>query len=417
MTAALKFDSAAPLRSSPGTGSRVIPADRSLAEEEALRVAESVALQLAKTAIERDRQGGHAAPERELLKNSGLLRLSVPKPFGGDGASWSTILKVVRKIAAADSALAHLLGFHHLQVAGLLLYGDSIQQERFLKQTIARNVFWGNALNPLDKRLIATDTSKGFVLDGAKSWSSGSVGSDMLTISAWHPVTSTALIAVVPTSRTGVTVVSDWDAFGQRQTDSGTVTFERVQLDAIEVLQPPKTTPTPYSTLRSQIAQSVMTNLYLGIAEGALEESRRYTVSQAKPWLLSEVAAAHQDPFIEHRYGNLRLMIRSATVLADIAAAQLDAALANGERVTKAERGEVAIAVAEAKVLAHRAGLETASQLFEINGAGSTRAKYGFDRFWRNVRVHTLHDPVDYKIRDIGRYALTGRLPEATPYS
>jgi hypothetical protein len=31
--------------------------------------------------------------------------------------------------------------------------------------------------------------------------------------------------------------------------------------------------------------------------------------------------------------------------------------------------------------------------------------------------VHTLHDPVAYKIRDLGRYALDGVLPEPTAYS
>jgi len=41
----------------------------------------------------------------------------------------------------------------------------------------------------------------------------------------------------------------------------------------------------------------------------------------------------------------------------------------------------------------------------------------GYDRFWRNTRTHTLHDPVDYKIRDIGRWLLSGTLPEPTAYS
>ena len=46
----------------------------------------------------------------------------------------------------------------------------------------------------------------GFLLDGVKSFSSGSVGSDWLTISAWHAETQSALIGVVPTRQHGVTV-------------------------------------------------------------------------------------------------------------------------------------------------------------------------------------------------------------------
>jgi alkylation response protein AidB-like acyl-CoA dehydrogenase len=58
-----------------------------------------------------------------------------------------------------------------------------------------------------------------------------------------------------------------------------------------------------------------------------------------------------------------------------------------------------------------------ASQLFELTGARSTSARYGFDRYWRNARVHTLHDPVDYKLRDLGRHALDGRCLNPTAYS
>ena len=68
-------------------------------------------------------------------------------------------------------------------------------------------------------------------------------------------------------------------------------------------------------------------------------------------------------------------------------------------------------------MLAHRAAIEIGSQLFELTGARSTSARFGFDRYWRNARVHTLHDPVDYKLRDLGRHAITGQYPDATAYT
>ncbi|MBK4241987.1 hypothetical protein JJP57_23915, partial [Enterobacter hormaechei] len=49
------------------------------------------------------------------------------------------------------------------------------------------------------------------------------------------------------------------------------------------------------------------------------------------------------------------------------------------------------------KVLAHRAALFVAQELFEATGARSTKAALALDRFWRNARTHTLHDPLDYK--------------------
>jgi alkylation response protein AidB-like acyl-CoA dehydrogenase len=382
-----------------------------------LDVAAELAGRLAETANARDQAGGHAAQEREWIRDSGLLTLSIPTEYGGQGAGWPTVCHVIRILARADSALAHVFGFHHLQLAGIQLYGTAQQQRRFLTQTVEQRLFWGNALNPLDRRTTAANADYGFVLDGVKSFSSGSVGSDWLTISAWHEESQSALIGVVPTRQQGVEVQPDWDAFGQRQTDSGNVHFTQVSLPSTQVLQAPGHAPTPQATLRSQVAQLIMANLYLGIGEGAFEAARAYTVDEARPWFASGVAAAAADPLIQHRYGQLWLKLRPAAVLADHAAQELERLFRLGAAVTARQRGELAIAVAEAKVLAHTAGIDVSNQIFELTGARSTSARYGYDRFWRNVRVHTLHDPVDYKLRDLGRYALDGTLPEPTAYS
>lgn len=381
------------------------------------RAVQALADQLAATAVERDRQGGHAAAEREQIRASGLLRLSVPTQYGGAGANWSTVLAAVRTLAEADSALAHVFGFHHLQVAGVLLYGTPEQHAYFLKPTVERNLFWGNALNPLDRRVVARPELDGYRIDGVKNFSSGSVGSDLLTFSAWHKASDTALIAALPTRAEGITVNPDWDAFGQRQTDSGTVRFDHVRLEPVQVLQAPGVAPTPRATLRSQVAQLIMTNLYLGIARGAFQEARRYVREDARPWFASGVQRHADDPYVQERFGEFWLRVQAAQALADLAGLRLDAALARGPSLTADERGEVAVAGAQAKVLAHRAALEVGNGLFDVTGASSTAARYGYDRYWRNARVHTLHDPVAYKIRDLGRYALLDQIPEPTAYS
>ncbi|HMN78439.1 MAG TPA: acyl-CoA dehydrogenase family protein [Burkholderiaceae bacterium] len=382
---------------------------------------ERLAAELAATAVERDRAGGHAAHERRLIRDSGLLALTIPTRYGGLGADWPTLYRVVRRLAQVDSALAHVFGFHHLQIASVLLYGNEAQQARLLRRTTVHETFWGNALNPLDDRLRALPVPGGWRLDGVKSFASGALGSDQLMLSA-HVAESDGsagalLIGTVPTRSPGITVNEDWDSFGQRQTDSGTVRFVHTFLTDEDVLQPPGFVPTPRGTLRTLVSQLVMSNLYLGIAIGALDAARRHLLESGRPWLLSGVQQVSDDPFVLHRFGELALLIRPARLSADDAAARLQRAVDAGPLLDAGRRGDVAIAVAEAKVLAHRASIEVSSQLFELTGARSTSARFGLDRFWRNARVHTLHDPVDYKIRDIGRHALTDRVPDPTPYS
>ena len=382
-----------------------------------LATADALARLLATTAVARDRAGGHAPEAREQIRASGLLALTIPTEFGGAGADWPTFYATLRRLATADSALAHLFGFHHLQMATLLLYGTNAQQERQFGDTVSQRLFWGNALNPLDQRTVATEAPDGWIFNGLKSFASGSVGSHRMVVSGWHRDTQSLVIATTPTHRTGITVRGDWDAFGQKQTDSGTVAFERVAVHADEVLVAPGAVFTPRMTLRTLVSQLIMTNLYLGLAIGAFDEARQYVREQTRPWAGSGVAHAIDDPIVQVRCAELQLPIRAAAAVADAAAVALEQAFARGASLAAGARGELAVDVAQAKVLAHRAAMTVTSQFFELTGARSTSQALGLDRFWRNARVHTLHDPVDVKLREIGRHALAGDVPEPGSYS
>ncbi|MBO9531330.1 MAG: acyl-CoA dehydrogenase family protein, partial [Acinetobacter oleivorans] len=94
-------------------------------------VAQSLAQQFAQTAIERDKVGGTPKHERDLIRQSGLLSLSIPEQFGGLSGQWQDIFNVVKIFAQADSSLAHVFGFHHLLLATVRLFGNSQQWQRW----------------------------------------------------------------------------------------------------------------------------------------------------------------------------------------------------------------------------------------------------------------------------------------------
>ena len=373
--------------------------------------------QLHATAVSRDRAGGHAAAEKALLRDHGLLLLSIPQERGGVGAEWPAVLAIVRRIATVDSSLAHLLAFQHLQLSGVLAYGSAEQQDRWLGETVRDQLWWGNTANPADPRLRATESNGGLLLNGVKGFCSGTRGSQRLLTTAIHEPTGQMLIAVLPTDSPGITIHDDWDPVGQRQTDSTSVSFDNVHLPWSDVLHKPGAPSSPFLSLRGVLAQLILVNLYTGLAQGALAEARQYTLNEARPWAASGVARAADDPYTVHRYAEMHLATTAAAALADSAAHIFQQAWQQGSALDAEERGRAALASAEAKVLAHRAALSVGEGVFDVCGARSARAAQGLDRFWRNARTHTLHDPIDYKLRDIGRYALEGRLPEPTLYS
>ncbi|WP_175692494.1 acyl-CoA dehydrogenase family protein [Burkholderia ambifaria] len=370
------------------------------------------------TAAARDRAGGHAADEKQWLADAGLLTLAVPREFGGQEAAWPALYDTIRQIARVDGALAHLVGFQILQIVSVDVWGSAAQRERYLRGTVEHRWWWGNAVNPLDTRLVATATSDGgYRLDGVKGFCSGTRGSQRMTVSAHDPETGRTVFGVVPTDRDGITVNEDWDPIGQRQTDSGSVRFDGVTLAPDDVLHRSEAPPTPRATLRTLVSQLVLTNLFVGLAEGALAEARDYVLKHGRPWIHSGVAQASDDPYTLQRFGDMRVRAVAAASLADRAALELERAWARRDALTADERAEVALAVSDAKIVAQRAALDNGEALFDACGARATAASLGLDRFWRNARTHTLHDPLDYRLRDVGRFALTGELPQASLYT
>lgn len=56
-------------------------------------------------------------------------------------------------------------------------------------------------------------------------------------------------------------------------------------------------------------------------------------------------------------------------------------------------------------------GLQIATKVYELTGARASASAVGLDIFWRNLRTHSLHDPIAYKKREVGEYVLLNQIP------
>ena len=381
-----------------------------------LEVAQRLAEQFAETAAERDKTGGNPKHERDLIRQSGLLGLSIPAQYGGQGADWKTIFQTIRTIAQVDSSLAHVYGFHHLLIATVQLFSQPEQYAICFEDTAKNNLFWGNTLNPLDRRTTATQISENeYIFQGDKSFCSGSIDSDILLCSGFNEA-GKLLIGVIPTARQGVSFLGDWNNMGQRQTDSGTSHFEQVKISKNELLLNPGPLSTPYSSVRPLIAQLIFVHLFLGVAEGAFELAKE-TVQSQKAWSKSLAENAVNDPFTQKHFAEFYVQLESVRLLANKAVESLQDAWNIGENLTAEQRGQVSVAIATAKIAATNTSLFVTQNIFQVMGARATTAKLNLDRFWRNVRTQTLHDPIDYKYQEVGEWVLTGKVPDPSFYS
>ena len=241
----------------------------------------------------------------------------MPKSFGGHGETWPNILEIVREIAKADSSLGHVFGYHFLQSVSPYFFGTSEQRDYFYKGTAEHNWFWGNAINPRDKRLTVTQDGAGYRLNGIKYFCSGSQDSDILVVCAEFPEEHQPRIFAVPTKRDGITVHDDWEGIGQRQTDSGTVSFDNVWVEKHEFLETPGIGGSTLASLRTCLTQLIMTNVFVGIAQGAFAEAQKYTRSYTRSWVGEK---ATEDPLILRHYGELWAQLSAAEQLTNKAA-------------------------------------------------------------------------------------------------
>ncbi|MBD2024471.1 acyl-CoA dehydrogenase family protein [Leptolyngbya sp. FACHB-711] len=381
-----------------------------------LAQANTLAAEFAQTAIERDKAGGTPLAERDRLRKSGLLKLIIPQEYGGLGEGWDTVLKITRKFAEVDSSIAHVFSYHHLSVVSPHLFGSLEQRKHYYTLTTKNNWVWCNGFNPLDRRVLLTPEGSHFRINGTKSFCSGSVDSDLIPLTIVQEDVEGFRIAIVPTQREGVVVNQDWDNMGQRQTDSGSITFNNVFIEADEILTPDPARAV-FRTFRSCLTQITFTNIYLGITLGAFEAAKEYTQTSTRAWLTSGVEKATDDPYILQHYGEMWMNLEAAILLTDRATQLVQTAWEKQENLSAVERGECAIAIATAKAFVTKLGLELTSKIFDVMGTRSTHSRYGFDRYWRNLRTFTLHDPVDYKVKAIGDWVLNDQFPTPDFYS
>lgn len=385
--------------------------------QEYLNIGTSLAAEFAMDAVARDQLGGTPKEQRDRIRQSELLKFIIPKQYGGIGENWQNLGKIIREFAKVDSSVAHVFSYHHLGVIIPHIFGTEGQKSWFYTETAKNNWFWCNALNPLDRRTTLTPDGNNFRLNGQKSFCSGAKDSDIMPLTASTGDQIKPTVLAIPTQRQGVIIHDDWNNIGQRQTDSGSVTFENVLVKPEEILSNPQASNQPFNTIRACLTQWNLANIYLGIAQGAFEAAKVYTRTQTKPWLTSKLETATSDPYILQHYGNLWVDLQGAICLLELATNQLQSAWEQQWSLTVQQRGETAVAIATAKVAATKVGLEVTNRIFELMGARSTSKNYSFDRYWRNLRTFTLHDPVDYKIKDIGNWALNDQLPETNFYS
>lgn len=381
-------------------------------DEEAIAVAKDLAAEFAKESADRDRQRRLPIAEIERFSQSGLWAITVPKEFGGAGVSRATLGEVTAIISAADANIGQIPQNHFYMVEALRLAGNEAQKKVYFERILAGDRL-GNAFTeigtrtPVDYKTRLTKAAGGkLVVNGQKFYATGSLFAHIIVVVV-NDEAGKVNIVFIERSTPGLTLIDDWSSFGQRTTGSGTVYFDDVEVTLPQVVDHQESV-FERPTAMGPFAQIIHSAVQVGIARGALAEAISYVRKYARPFFELSVEHGYEDPHTIHALGDVALRVNAAGALLARAGKFVDAAT---ENPTERSVAEASVAVAEAKAFGTEIALLASSKLIELGGSRATLEGYGLDRYWRNARTHSLHDPVRWKYHHVGNFYLNDVLP------
>jgi alkylation response protein AidB-like acyl-CoA dehydrogenase len=373
--------------------------------------------------LERERTGERPFAAIDLVREQRLGALRIPAADGGGGASLRELFAVVIALATADVNVAHILRGHFAHVEDRLRLGIQ-ERERVVALALSGNIV-GNASTELGTtpagaftwKTKLTNDGDGYRLNGRKYFTTGTLYADYAEVLASDPEGATVIV-LVPTDRAGVTVLDDWDGFGQRATGTGTAIFDDVAVTADETLQfaPPDADTEPPALYHSgAFFQLYVTALEVGVLHALRADAVAHVHQRSRSFAWAPNPSAPDDPLLQREIGEIAsaAFAAEATVLAaaDALAAAYDADVAGTDPNLELAH-EASLQAATAKVVVDALAQKSASQIFDVGGASVVRETHLLDRHWRNIRTLASHNPTSYKAQAIGAYYTRGtKLP------
>ncbi|MFX2257629.1 SfnB family sulfur acquisition oxidoreductase [Acinetobacter variabilis] len=378
-------------------------------DEEALEIARNLAEQFKINAVQRDAERILPFEEIEAYSQSGLWAITVPKEYGGAEVSSYTVAQVIALMSGVDGSIGQIPQNHFYSLEILRNNGTEEQKQKLYAEVL-KGARFGNALAEFKTKTAAQrqtairKTEQGYVINGEKFYCTGSLFAHRIPTLVVDE-SEQQFLAFVPRDSEGLTLIDDWSGFGQRTTGSGTVKFDNVHVLEEDVVR----FDTAYShpTISGPFAQLLHASIETGIARAAFEETLN-RVRQARPWIDSGVDNATDDPLTKFELGRVVTDVRASEVLLKQAGRSVAAAKADP---TEANVAKASLDVAKARAHSSETALKASSKLIELAGSRGSQREDGLDRFWRNARVHTLHDASRWKYYFIANYLLNGVLP------
>lgn len=370
---------------------------------------------IAEGAVERETTRTLPTEPIRWLKEAGFGTLRIPQDQGGFGATLPQLFQLLTELAEADSNLPQALRAHFAFVEDRLNQPDSAQRQSWFRR-FADGELVGSGWTEIGNLKLGEVITKvspaenGWQLDGEKFYSTGTLYADWIDVYAQRSDNGRDVIALVNTHQPGVERDDDWDGFGQRLTGSGSTRFRQARVEQAHVFD--------FSErFRYQTAfyQHVLLATLAGIGRAVKRDAAAGVANRTRTYSHGNAVRVKDDAQVLQVVGQIASWAWAveATVQRAAHSLQLAYELHNSVDEARIQQANVLAELesAQAQVVASELVPRAASELFNALGASDTRVSKALDRHWRNARTVASHNPVIYKIRNIGDWEVNGKEP------
>jgi alkylation response protein AidB-like acyl-CoA dehydrogenase len=361
---------------------------KTINQKELLEKTSQLSKEFSLTADYYDREGLFPFKHFDRLKEEGYLKLTIPKQYGGNGATLYEFLLVQEKIAQGDAATALSLGWH----LGLIMHLNETQKwpintfERICKEIISENKLMNSAATEPNSgsparggkpETFATKKADKWVISGKKIFTSLAPALDYFIVPATIKETGEIGDFLIPRSQAGLTIEETWDTLGMRGTRSDDLILESVEVpfEALVERKQKKEKPAAQGWLLHIPA------CYIGIAIAARNEA----VEFSKAYQPTSLPHPIKDvPEVRRKVAEMDLNLTTARSLMYSVAEKWDAA--------PDERAKLAYDLAIAKTIVTNTAIEVVDLAMRIVGGQSLFKANALQRHYRDVRAG-LHNP------------------------
>ncbi|TNL47321.1 acyl-CoA dehydrogenase family protein [Acinetobacter bereziniae] len=361
---------------------------------------------IAEGTLAREQQRSLPYEQINWLKQAGFGALRVPVKFGGDGVSLPQLFQLLIELAKADSNIVQALRGHFAFVEDRLNAHKVADQALWFKRFVQGDLV-GNAWTEIGQVKIGDvitrvkQKNNQLLVNGKKYYSTGTIFADWVDLFAYDETTDQHVIAAISRHASGVQVLDDWDGFGQKTTGSGTLSLTDVAIERDHIL--PFEQRFKYQTAFYQVIHLATLS---GIAQSAVATFIHEVQKRDRIFSHGNADLVRNDPQIlqvigkasAQAYASETITLRTAEALqkaylSHFGESEIKNIQANNDAELESAQGQVVISALV---------LELTSQLFNALGASASTTSKQLDRFWRNARVVSSHNPLVYKEKVIG---------------